>query len=54
MAYFGDYATYERAKQAISLMTTAEAESLNKLLPAFSDFHLCMTWDQVCSFDNKS
>ena len=49
MTYFGDYATYERAKTAISIMATAEGEALDKLLPAMSDFHRCMEWDQVGS-----
>ena len=47
MVYFGDYATYERAKSAIAIMGTAGAEKISKLLPAISDFHLCMEWDQV-------
>lgn len=45
--YFGDYGTYEAAKTAIGAMSNAQSSALNRLIPAFSDFHLQMEWCQV-------
>lgn len=46
VVYAGDYATYERVKQAASVMAN-EGEYF-KFIPTFADFHLQMRWAKVC------
>ena len=47
MIYHGDYATYERVKQALSVMSNVEGDDFIKLIPTFGDFHLQMRWAKV-------
>ena len=46
MVYRGDYATYERVKEAMSIMSNCEEDAF-KLIPTFADFHLQMRWAKV-------
>ena len=47
MVYHGDYATYERVKEAMSIMSNVDDNSFIKLIPTFADFHLQMRWAKV-------
>ena len=47
MVYHGDYATYERVKEAMSIMSNVDDNSFINLIPTFADFHLQMRWAKV-------